>query len=184
LLPERGDVARLPAIAGHAAALAGSASKATSRQVAQWRETRPSFRIDPLAVARGERVVEAALAFAREHLPEPVLIYATASTDEVKAVQQQLGVAAAGSLVEHTLAGIARGLFALGVRKFVVAGGETSGAVVQALDVKALQIGSQIDPGVPVTATLDGSIGLALKSGNFGAVDFFDKALKRLENLV
>jgi 3-dehydrotetronate 4-kinase len=112
-----------------------------------------------------------------------VLIYATASPAEVKAVQQQLGAEAAGALVEKTLAEIARGLFALGVRKFVVAGGETSGAVVQALGVKALQIGAQIDPGVPATATLDGSIGLALKSGNFGATDFFQKALRQLESL-
>ncbi|WP_027797984.1 3-oxo-tetronate kinase [Paraburkholderia acidipaludis] len=182
LLPERGDAARLPDIAGCSAVLAGSASKATNAQVAAWRAARAAFRVDPLAAARGEPVVQAALAFAREHLPEPVLIYATASPDEVTAVQQQLGAQAAGALVEATLAEIARGLFALGVRKFVVAGGETSGAVVQALDVKALQIGAQIDPGVPATATLDGSMGLALKSGNFGATDFFEKALQRLEN--
>lgn len=181
LLPERKDASRLPTVAGHAAVLAGSASKATNAQVARWRETRPSFRIDPLAVAEGERVTEAALAFAGEHLPAPVLIYATASPEEVAAVQRRLGVAAAGSLVERTLADIARGLFQLGVRRFVVAGGETSGAVVQLLDVSALQIGAQIAPGVPATATLDGSLALALKSGNFGDVDFFDKALDCLE---
>lgn len=181
LLPERSDAAKLSRVAGHATVLAGSASKATRAQVAAWRASRPALRIDPLAAARGEPIVEMALAFARERLPEPVLIYATASPDEVKAVQQQLGVEAAGALVERTLAQIARGLFALGVRKFVVAGGETSGAVVQALDVKALQIGAQIDPGVPATATLDSTIGLALKSGNFGATDFFEKALQRLE---
>ncbi|MBN3728225.1 nucleotide-binding domain containing protein, partial [Burkholderia sp. Ac-20379] len=162
----------------------GSASKATNAQVAHWRDAqRPAFRIDPLAVANGEAVAEAALAFADRHLPEPVLIYATATPDEVKAVQRQLGVEAAGALVERTLADIARGLQARGVRRFVVAGGETSGAVVQALDVRALQIGAQIDPGVPATATLDGQFALALKSGNFGAVDFFDKALKQLEQL-
>lgn len=181
LLPERGDASRLPTVAGHAAVLAGSASNATNAQVARWRETRPSFRIDPLAAAEGERVTEAALAFAGEHLPAPVLIYATASPEEVAAVQRRLGVAAAGSLVERTLADIARGLFQLGVRKFVVAGGETSGAVVQSLDVSALQIGAQIAPGVPATATLDGSLALALKSGNFGDVDFFEKALDCLE---
>lgn len=162
--------------------LAGSASKATHAQFAAWCAHRPGFRIDPLAASRGEPVVEQALAFARAHLPEPVLIYATATPDEVKAVQQALGIEAAGHLVESTLAAIARGLRALGVRKFVVAGGETSGAVVQALDVKSLQIGAQIDPGVPATATIDNTpLGLALKSGNFGAVDFFDKALRQLE---
>ncbi|KUZ68580.1 3-oxo-tetronate kinase [Burkholderia ubonensis] len=182
LLPERDNAASLPRVDGFSAVLAGSASKATNAQVAEWRAQRPSLRIDPLAAARGEPVVEQALAFARSHLPEPVLIYATATPDEVKAVQQALGVEAAGHLVESTLAAIARGLRALGVRKFVVAGGETSGAVVQALDVKSLQIGAQIDPGVPATATIDAEpLGLALKSGNFGAVDFFDKALRQLD---
>jgi len=181
LLPERDNAASLPRIDGLSAVLAGSASKATNAQVAAWRESRPSFRIDPLAASRGEPVVDDALAFARSHLPQPVLIYATTSPDEVKAVQQALGVEAAGHLVESTLAAIARGLRELGVRKFVVAGGETSGAVVQALDVKSLQIGAQIDPGVPATATIDVQpLGLALKSGNFGTVDFFDKALRAL----
>jgi uncharacterized protein YgbK (DUF1537 family) len=182
LLPQRDNAASLPRIDGLSAVLAGSASKATNAQVAAWRESRPSFRIDPLAAARGEPVVDEALAFARSHLPHPVLIYATATPDEVKAVQQALGVEAAGHLVETTLAAIARGLRELGVRKFVVAGGETSGAVVQALDVKSLQIGAQIDPGVPATATIDAQpLGLALKSGNFGTVDFFDKALRALD---
>jgi len=182
LLPQRDNAASLPRIDGLSAVLAGSASKATNAQVAAWRESRPSFRIDPLAASRGEPVVDDALAFARSHLPQPVLIYATTSPDEVKAVQQALGVEAAGHLVESTLAAIARGLRELGVRKFVVAGGETSGAVVQALDVKSLQIGAQIDPGVPATATIDVQpLGLALKSGNFGTVDFFDKALRALD---
>ncbi|MBU9605419.1 3-oxo-tetronate kinase [Burkholderia multivorans] len=181
-LAPRDNAASLPRIDGTSTVLAGSASKATNAQVAAWRATRPSFRIDPLSAARGEPVVEQALAFARSHLPEPVLIYATATPGEVKAVQQALGVEAAGELVERTLAAIAHGLRALGVRKYVVAGGETSGAVVQALGVKSLQIGAQIDPGVPATATIDTEpLGLALKSGNFGAVDFFDKALRALD---
>ncbi|MBR8123672.1 3-oxo-tetronate kinase [Burkholderia multivorans] len=181
-LAARDNAASLPRVDGTSTVLAGSASKATNAQVAAWRATRPSFRIDPLAAARGEPVVEQALAFARSHLPEPVLIYATATPDEVKDVQQALGVEAAGELVERTLAAIAHGLRALGVRKFVVAGGETSGAVVQALGVKSLQIGAQIDPGVPATATIDTEpLGLALKSGNFGAVNFFDKALRALD---
>ncbi|SAJ61909.1 3-oxo-tetronate kinase [Burkholderia multivorans] len=181
-LAARDNAASRPRIDGTSTVLAGSASKATNAQVAAWRAARPSFRIDPLAAARGEPVVEQALAFASSHLPEPVLIYATATPDEVKAVQQALGVEAAGELVERTLAAIAHGLRALGVRKFVVAGGETSGAVVQALGVKSLQIGAQIDPGVPATATIGTEpLGLALKSGNFGAVDFFDKALRALD---
>jgi uncharacterized protein YgbK (DUF1537 family) len=186
LLDDAADAGELPRVGGASAVLAGSASKATNAQVAAWRDTRPAFRIDPLAAARGEPVVEQALAFARDHMnaaqPQPVLIYATASPDEVKATQRELGVAQAGELVERTLAAIARGLHDLGVRKFVVAGGETSGAVVQALDVEMLRIGKQIDPGVPATATIGAEpLALALKSGNFGAVDFFAKALRQLD---
>ncbi|MCX4173653.1 MULTISPECIES: 3-oxo-tetronate kinase [Paraburkholderia] len=184
LLAEGNDAAQLPRVEGWSAVLAGSASKATNAQVAAWRETRPAFRIDPLAAARGEPVVEQALAFAQQYLDkaEPVLIYATATPDEVKAVQRELGVNEAGHLVESTLASIARGLRERGVRKFVVAGGETSGAVVQALDVHTLRIGAQIDPGVPATATTDADpLALALKSGNFGTTDFFEKALRHLD---
>ncbi|MFM0001546.1 four-carbon acid sugar kinase family protein [Paraburkholderia dipogonis] len=183
LLEEQGDAAQLPPVDGLSAVLAGSASKATNAQVAEWRATRPAFRIDPLAAARGENVVEQALAFAQPYLDkaEPMLIYATATPDEVKAVQRALGVNEAGHLVESTLAAIARGLRERGVRKFVVAGGETSGAVVQALDVHTLRIGAQIDPGVPATATTGAEpLALALKSGNFGTTDFFEKALRRL----
>jgi 3-dehydrotetronate 4-kinase len=184
LLGEQADAAQLPRVEGLSAVLAGSASKATNAQVAAWCATRPAFRIDPLAVARGEDVVGEALEFAQQRFvhAEPALIYATASPDEVKAVQRELGVNEAGHLVEKTLASIARGLRERGVRKFVVAGGETSGAVVQALDVRTLRIGAQIDPGVPATATTDAEpLALALKSGNFGTTDFFDKALRHLD---
>jgi uncharacterized protein YgbK (DUF1537 family) len=184
LLAEQADAAQLPRVEGLSAVLAGSASKATNAQVAAWRASRPAFRVDPLAVARGEAVVEQALAFAQTHLEraEPMLIYATATPDEVKAVQRELGANEAGHLVEATLAAIARGLHERGVRKFVVAGGETSGAVVQALDVRTLRIGAQIDPGVPATATTGAEpLALALKSGNFGTTDFFEKALRHLD---
>ncbi|WP_027776163.1 3-oxo-tetronate kinase [Paraburkholderia caledonica] len=183
LLDSQADAAQLPNVEGMSAVLAGSASKATNAQVAAWRETRPAFRIDPLAAARGEAVVEQALAFAQTYLDkaEPMLIYATATPDEVKAVQRELGVDRAGHLVESTLAAIARGLHERGVRKFVVAGGETSGAVVQALSVRTLRIGAQIDPGVPATATVGAQpLALALKSGNFGTINFFEKALRHL----
>ncbi|WP_050464597.1 3-oxo-tetronate kinase [Herbaspirillum autotrophicum] len=177
------EAAHLPKVEGLSAVLAGSASKATNAQVAAWKTSRPALRIDPLALADGVDVVAQALAFADQHInTAPVLIYATATPDEVKAVQQKLGVEQAGHLVEQALATIARGLHARGVRRFVVAGGETSGAVVQALEVRALRIGQQIDPGVPATVTLDAQpIALALKSGNFGSVDFFEKALRHLE---
>ena len=181
LLPARTDAAEVPPVHGHGVVLAGSASRATNGQVAHWiAQKRPALRIDPLRLARGDTVVENALAFAGNH-DEPVLIYATAQPDEVKAVQAELGVARAGELVEHALASIAASLKARGTRRFVVAGGETSGAVVQALGVQSLRIGPQIAPGVPATVTLDDApLGLALKSGNFGGENFFDEALQAL----
>jgi uncharacterized protein YgbK (DUF1537 family) len=184
LLKANAQAAELPVIAGHAAVLAGSASTATNAQVGHWKaQQHPSFKVDALALASDNTIVADALAFAqRYHDKEPVLIYATTTPDEVKVVQQQLGVEKAGHLVEQALAAIAKGLHAQGVRRFVVAGGETSGAVVQALDVRALRIGPQIDPGVPATSTMDDApIALALKSGNFGTVDFFEKALRVLK---
>ncbi|MCY1375592.1 3-oxo-tetronate kinase [compost metagenome] len=112
-----------------------------------------------------------------------MLIYATATPESVRAVQQALGVQAFGEAVEHALAHIAKGLVQAGVRRLVVAGGETSGAVVQALGVRQLRIGAAICPGVPWTqSTLPGNgeaVQLALKSGNFGGVDFFAQALQQ-----
>ncbi|NBA93744.1 3-oxo-tetronate kinase [Pseudomonas sp. R5(2019)] len=175
------DAAQLPAVQGGEVVLAGSASVATNGQVAAWLEAgRPALRLDPLALSAGEPVVEQALAFARDN-EQTVLIYATSSPEDVKAVQRQLGVEQAGTLVEQAFGAIAQGLRQSGVRRFVIAGGETSGAVVQALDVSLLKIGAQIDPGVPATVSSgDQPLALALKSGNFGARDFFSKALKQL----
>jgi uncharacterized protein YgbK (DUF1537 family) len=111
----------------------------------------------------------------------PVLVYSTAAPEAVRAAQDAVGKDRAAALVEDALAAIAKALVAHGVRRLVVAGGETSGAVVSALGVKALAIGPQIDPGVPWTFTVPGDpVALALKSGNFGAEDFFLKALGML----
>lgn len=182
-LGQAATAAVLPRVTGHAAVLSGSCSEATNGQVAHWMQSRPAFRIDPLKLGAGTPVVEDALAWAQARLAkEPVLIYATSTPQEVKAIQRELGVERAGALVEDALAGIAKGLVAAGVRKLVVAGGETSGAVVGALGIRALRIGPQIDPGVPWTESLDAEpIALALKSGNFGSTDFFSKALAQLE---
>ncbi|MEM4987409.1 3-oxo-tetronate kinase [Collimonas sp. H4R21] len=181
--PQQGAAAsELPAVEGLSVVLAGSASKATNAQVKAWLEKRPAFRIDPLALAGGEPVVAQALAFARQHLDkQPALIYATTTPEQVKQVQAELGVERAGLLIEQALADIAAALLASGVRRFVIAGGETSGAVVKALGVRALRIGAQIDPGVPATASIGATpLALALKSGNFGSIDFFEKALLQL----
>ncbi|MFJ6841874.1 3-oxo-tetronate kinase [Streptomyces griseoluteus] len=173
--------AGLPPAAGHRAVVSGSVSTATNGQVRAFLDTgRPAFGVDPLRIAAGEDVAGSALAFAEAHLADgPVLIYSTEAPDTVRGVQNRLGAAEAGELVERTLAEIARGLVARGVRQLVVAGGETSGAVVRALGVTGLRIGPQIDPGVPWCAgtASDGTpLHLALKSGNFGGPDFFTAA--------
>ena len=181
LITAHGNAAQLPAVPDSAIVLSGSCSRATNAQVAHWRALRPAFQIDPLALAEGKPVVVEALDFVHRHAGQTVLVYATSAPEQVAHVQQTLGVERAGKLVEDALGRIARALHADGVRRFVVAGGETSGAVVQALDVRALRIGPQIDPGVPWTATIDNDpVALALKSGNFGTVDFFEKALAQL----
>jgi uncharacterized protein YgbK (DUF1537 family) len=174
--------AALPHVEGLGAVISGSCSVATNGQVEEWCRDRPAFRIDALRLAAGEPAVEEALAWARDKVAQqPVLVYATSKPEEVRAVQARLGVEAAGKLVEDALSAVAKGLIAMGVRKLVVAGGETSGAVVQALDVRSLRIGPQIDPGVPWTlANGTPAIALALKSGNFGTPDFFAKALRQL----
>jgi len=177
----------LPPVDGMAAVLSGSCSQATQAQVAHMGERAPMFSIDPLAAAEGRDLAEEALQWAAPWLGDgPVLISATAPPEAVAAVQQRLGRERAGALVEGILADIARGLVARGVRRLIVAGGETAGAVVQALGVTGLRIGRQIDPGVPWTVTLPGRPGekplaLALKSGNFGAEDFFLRAFTVLD---
>ncbi|MFC9679414.1 3-oxo-tetronate kinase [Streptomyces sp. NPDC056948] len=178
--------AELPPPAGHRAVVSGSVSTATNRQVLEYLRTgRPAFSVDPLRVAAGEDVVGQALDFAESHLDDgPVLVYSTESADTVRTVQGRLGAAEAGELVERTLARIAQGLVERGVRRLVVAGGETSGAVVQALGITGLRIGPQIDPGVPwcAAALPDGdTLHITLKSGNFGGPDFFTRSFALLD---
>lgn len=182
------QAAALPPAAGSAAIVCGSCSLATNRQVRAFVDAgHPALALDPLQIAAqqaaGLDAAALALAWAQPLLGNgPVLLYSTADPGAVKAVQRQLGVEAAGALVEHTLARIARGLVERGVRCLIVAGGETSGACVQALEVAQMQIGPQIDPGVPwchaqSPAAGAGGLHLSLKSGNFGSDDFFTKAL-------
>ena len=186
-LAARANADALPPAGGLAAVVSGSCSVATNAQVRHWRERgRPAFAVDPMEIASGADVAREALEWARERIGSaPVLVYATAEPDTVRAVQARLGVAQAGELVERTLAAVARGLVESGVRRLVVAGGETSGAVVQALGVARMAIGPQIDPGVPWTAVESAvrpgeTVHLALKSGNFGTTDFFEKAFALL----
>jgi uncharacterized protein YgbK (DUF1537 family) len=179
LLPAEGDAGALPSLPGHAAVLAGSCSRATLEQLGVARESVPVLQLDPLAQPDSERMAGAARDWMADKLGgTPIVIAASAPPDKVRALQQRLGRDAAGALIEQTLAHVAEDLVARGVRRLVVAGGETAGAVVSRLGVRSLRIGEEIDPGVPWTYAEGGSVPLllALKSGNFGAPDFFVKA--------
>ncbi len=174
----------LPPASGLRAVVSGSCSVATNAQVVNFMSAGlPALAVDPLRMASGIDVVSEALAWAKPLLSAgPVLVYSTAESSAIKAVQSQLGVDAAGAMVERTLAAIAKGLVGLGVQQLVVAGGETSGACVQALGITQMQIGPQIAPGVPwCFASSEGTpIHITLKSGNFGSQDFFTHAFTML----
>ena len=176
------DATRLEKSDGLSAVLAGSCSAATLAQVEHMKRRWPAMAIDPLALAEGKQTPAQAAAWAKDKLSAgPVLIYSSAAPETLKQVQAALTAARAGSLLESAMSEIARNLIAAGVRRLVVAGGETAGAVVSALDVPALRIGPQIDPGVPWTMSLgQPRLFLALKSGNFGSVEFFTKAMEVL----
>ncbi|MDH5340707.1 MAG: four-carbon acid sugar kinase family protein [Rubrivivax sp.] len=183
-LAPRPEAAALPAASGSRAILSGSCSAATNAQVAVFRAGGgATFVIDPLRVAAGQDLAAEALAWAAPRLgTAPVLVSATAEPAAVAAVQAQLGAERAGALVEQTLARVASGLVEQGVGQLLIAGGETSGACIQALGITQLRIGPQIDPGVPwCHARLAGrGLHVALKSGNFGGTDFFSRAFESL----
>ncbi len=179
---------RLPAAQGRQAIVSGSCSQATLGQVQHAQDQGvPAWALDPAALmddAGQQQAIDQALQFAARHSAKPVLVYSSATPDAVRAIQQRFGVEQAGHRVEQTLAAIARGLVQQGVRQLVVAGGETSGACVQALEIEQLQIGPQIDPGVlwcHARAPLSPEgLHITLKSGNFGGVDFFTRSFTLL----
>ncbi|MCA3304583.1 MAG: four-carbon acid sugar kinase family protein [Roseomonas sp.] len=178
LLPARGNAASLPPMQGMAAVVAGSCSRATLGQIGLARDHVPVLELDALATPDAAALTAQALEWVAGKLSadRPVVIAASAPPEKVAALQAKLGRDAAGALIETAMAAIAEGLVAQGVGRLVVAGGETSGAVVQRLGVTALRIGPEIDPGVPWTFAEPRGLHLALKSGNFGARDFFLKA--------
>ena len=183
------QAATLPAPTGFRAIVSGSCSVATRAQVAAFIASGGrAFALDPDALSADSGHADMLAAAAAGSLSQgPVLVYSTADPEAVRALQRRLGVDHAGTLVEAALARMARHLVERGVRQLVVAGGETSGAVVQALGVDCLRIGPAIDPGVPWCAASSpvagGTVHLALKSGNFGSEGFFDKAFERLAAL-
>ena len=180
----KASTAPLPVPPGRAVFLAGSCSTATRRQVAAAMDAGvPGLRLDAIGIAEGRMTVAQALDFVRQGTGDlPPLIWSSADPDEVRAAQDHLGRERAGAVVEDFLAELAGTLAQEGFNRFIVAGGETSGAVVNRLGVPALEIGPEIDPGVPWTRSrgAQAPLALALKSGNFGADDFFLKAWRML----
>jgi len=174
---------RLPRIEGGSVILAGSCSAATRAQIDHFDGCQ--HQIDVAALCRGDDEVARALRFAaKQPGNDPILISASASPGEVANIQKLFGRERAGAAAEQALAAIACALRDRGVRRFVLAGGETSGAIVAALGVQGLKIGRAIDPGVPWTVSLgEKPLALALKSGNFGDVDFFTKAFSCLDHV-
>ncbi|MCZ8042465.1 MAG: four-carbon acid sugar kinase family protein [Beijerinckiaceae bacterium] len=179
LLPEREIAASLAAPKGRAGIISGSCSTATRGQIRRAIEAGyPALKVDPMALVSGtqdaSKLADWALAQAAD---TPFLLYSSDDPAEVAAIQKKLGRERAGETVEHAFAQTAALLAEGGVSRLLVAGGETSGAVVQGLGIGLLEIGPEIDPGVPWTRVAQGrDMVIALKSGNFGAPDFFLKA--------
>jgi 3-dehydrotetronate 4-kinase len=184
IIPPRTHNDNLPDVANRAAVIAGSCSKATLAQIDYMKQTCPAYAIDIADIVDGSPVVATVAAWAQKHVDQsPVLIYSSTPPEKLHSIQQQYGADHAGHWIEQTNAKIAKALFDLGVRRFIIAGGETAGAVVRELGISALQIGPEIDPGVPWTVPLlDTPMVLALKSGNFGSKEFFIKALGMLSS--
>jgi uncharacterized protein YgbK (DUF1537 family) len=169
-------------VGGPAACLAGSCSQATLGQIAKAEQAMPVLHLDPDQIVAGQAEAQRALAWARERLAKgPVLIASSATPAEVAVLQARHGRDAAGHAIEQAMADIAEGLVTSGVRRLVVAGGETSGAVVDRLGIPGFLVGAEIAAGVPVLRAVGAKAGemlLALKSGNFGGPAFFSDALK------
>jgi uncharacterized protein YgbK (DUF1537 family) len=168
-------------VGGPAACLAGSCSQATLQQIANAEKTMAVLHLDPDQIVAGKEEARRAMAWARDRLKEgPILIASSSTPDQVAALQARRGREAAGHAIEQAMADIAEGLVQSGVRRLVVAGGETSGAVVDRLGIPGFLVGAEIAAGVPVLRAVgakDGGMLLALKSGNFGGPEFFSDAL-------
>ena len=170
------------AVGGPAACLAGSCSQATLGQIAKAEQVMPVLHLDPEQVIAGPDETRRALAWAKERIGKgPVLIASSSTPDQVAALQARHGRDAAGHAIEQAMADLAEGLVQAGVRRLVVAGGETSGAAVDRLGIPGFLVGAEIAAGVPVLRAVgarEGDMLLALKSGNFGGPDFFSDALR------
>lgn len=168
---------------GPGAVLAGSCSSMTLQQIEAYRRSHPSMPIEPSDVIHKRVGADQVVGFVRQHWADAPLVFSSATPEQVKQMQNAFGQDRVAHSLEQLFATSARRLVDHGLTRLVVAGGETSGAVVTALDLDAVTVGPEIDPGVPaLTASRERPLALALKSGNFGAPDFFDKALRVLEH--
>jgi uncharacterized protein YgbK (DUF1537 family) len=169
-------------VGGPAACLAGSCSQATLQQIVNAERVMPVLHLDSEKAVAGKAEAQRAVGWANEHLSKgPILIASSATPDQVAALQARHGREAAGHAIEQAMADIAQGLVQSGVRRLVIAGGETSGAVVDRLKIPGFLVGAEIAAGVPVLRAVGAQAGemlLALKSGNFGGPEFFSDALK------
>lgn len=179
----RHNSAQLSNVKGDVVVLSGSCSVMTQKQVARFKESFLSMKISPLDLKSGKSSVANALAwFEKNRNVGALMFYATDTPENIRFAQEQLGAREASELIENFMAELVSSLDERGVTKFIVAGGETSGAVVKALNPKMLKIGSSIAPGVPLAEMVGDSPKLvALKSGNFGDELFFEKALEVMQ---
>jgi uncharacterized protein YgbK (DUF1537 family) len=167
---------------GAGAVLAGSCSKATLSQIEDYKSSHPSLAIDVRELLAGRLAAEDVTTFATDNRGHDPLVYSSAPPDAVRSLQAQYGQEEVAHRLEQLFADVATKIIGAGFDRLVVAGGETSGAVVGGLRLPAVTLGPEIDPGVPALATEGNkTIALALKSGNFGSVDFFAKALRVLK---
>ena len=180
--PNASDAISEAPVGGPAACLAGSCSQATLQQIARAEEAMPVLHLEADKAVAGKDEARRALAWAKDRLKQsPILIASSSTPEQVAALQARHGRDAAGHAIEQAMADIAEGLVQAGVRRLVVAGGETSGAVVDRLAIPGFLVGAEIAAGVPVLRAVGASHGpmlLALKSGNFGGPEFFSDALK------
>lgn len=164
-------------VSGPAAILSGSCSRATRQQVDQHRRGHPSLEITADTLMAGAIDVDGVVGWVLQHDRAYPLVFSSADPATVKAAQDRYGATRLAGTIEHFFASTARALVDAGIKRLVTAGGETSGAVVGGLGCGALDVGPEIDPGVPMLRIAGGDLALALKSGNFGSDDFFEKAL-------
>jgi uncharacterized protein YgbK (DUF1537 family) len=167
-------------VTGPGVVLAGSCSGMTRRQIDRHRQDHPVIEIDVPAVMAGSLTTDTVARQLLDLSPQAPLAFSSGTPEQVARMQADYGPESVAKKLDAFFGELARQLVAGGVMRLVVAGGETSGAVVSALAPGALEVGAEIDPGVPILRTQDG-LALALKSGNFGTEDFFAKALAAME---